>query len=453
MITLRIRYNNIDKFDIEQYQTQYSSCLHFIYNRIYDSNNTLSEVQLRQFYDKINNKELISKWMFQCCIKEAKQIYSKHKTNKVIFGGKANFFNRLKSKISKEEYKANRLSPIYSIGEESKKGNRLFRIQNDMSIIFQPNRNTHYMLELIGIGNNRMKYISKLIELQNNRQIGITYKLDSTYIYISFDETKIELHKHNKIENRILALDLNPNYIGYSIVDWHDDNKYDIVSKGVYSFEKYNIIESKQHKLKLASYAKQRIHINNKRHYDIIDICKNIVDKAIHYKCQIIGIEDLNIKPSNRGKGTNFNKQCNNKWMRNLFTTNLTKRCNVNNIRLVKVIPNYSSFIGNIAFRHEELPDMILASLEIGRRAYEYNLQYIEKKKNKIKNIVFPKLEDFYDSYVKSLEEFNIKEKFSTWIEMYQYIKEAKIMYRFPFDKCKCLKVFRFKSSLCYILQ
>ena len=157
MLTLKIRYNMIDDFDIEKYQRQYSSCLHFIYNRIYD-NPTISEIDLRKQYDNIRNKDLISKWMFQCCIKEAKQIYDRNKENKVIFGGKKNFFQRLKSNISKQEYKSNRLSPIYSIGEESKLGNRLFRLQNDMSVIFQQNRNHHYKMQLIGIGKNRLRY-------------------------------------------------------------------------------------------------------------------------------------------------------------------------------------------------------------------------------------------------------------------------------------------------------
>ena len=451
MITLKIRYDMIDTFDIEKYQMQYSSCLHFIYNRIYDSNNTLSEIELRSLYSTINNKDLISKWMFQCCIKEAKQIYDRNKTNKIIFGGKKNFYQRLKGKITNEEYKSNRLSQIYSIGEESKTGNRLFRLQNDMSIIFQPNRNNHYKLQLKGIG-NRIKYLSKLVDLQNKKEIGITYKLNKDYVYITFDEIKVESYNHAKIKDRILALDLNPNYIGYSIVDWKSSSEYNIIHKGCYSFKEYNNIENKLLEEKLASTSNKRKHITNKHKYDIIDVCKNIIDKAIYYKCDKIGIEDLHIQSNDKGAGKNFNKLCNNKWIKNLFVSNLTKRCNINNIKLIKVKPNYSSFVGNIIFRQEKLFDPILASIEIGRRTYEYNSQYIDKTKNIIKNIVFPIVEHFYDSYVKSLEEFNIKEKFSTWINLYKQIKEAKMMYRFSLDKSN-LKSFRFKSSLvyCYI--
>ena len=111
----------------------------------------------------------------------------------------------------------------------------------------------------------------------------------------------------------------------------------------------------------------------------------------------------------------------------------------------------YSSFIGNIMFRNVQKPDMILASIEIGRRGYEYNLQYIEKSKQKEKNIIFPKLEYFYDTYIKSLEEFNIREIYFNLKELYSFIKKSEIMYRFPFNLCD-LKSFRFKSSLVYQL-
>ena len=448
MLTLKIRYNMIDDFDIETYQHQYSSCLHFVYNRIYD-NPTISEIELRKQYDNIRNRDLISKWMFQCCIKEAKQIYDSNKENKVIFGGKKNFFQRLKSNISKQEYKTNRLSPIYSIGEESKLGNRLFRLQNDMSIIFQPNRNQHYKIQLVGIGKNRLRYLSKLVDLQNRKEIGITYKLDKTHVYIIFDESKVMSYDHNKIKDRILAIDMNPNYIGYSIVDWKSSSEYNIIYNGCYSFKEYDNIENEMMEQKLASTSAIRKHIVNKHKYDMIDICKNIVDKAIYYKCDKIGMEDLNIKSGNKGAGRKFNKLCNNKWIRGIFVSNLSKRCNINNIKLVKVKPEYSSFIGNIIFRQEKLFDPILSSIEIGRRAYEYNSQYIDKLKTKIKNIVFPIVEHFYDSYVKSMEEFGIKEKFTTWINLYKQIKEAKIMYRFSLDQSD-LKLFRFKSSLVY---
>ena len=75
---------------------------------------------------------------------------------------------------------------------------------------------------------------------------------------------------------------------------------------------------------------------------------------------------------------------------------------------------------------------MVLASIEIGRRGYEYSSQYIDKTKDKKKNIVFPDISDFDDFYTKSLEEFSIKEKPDNLLLLYSYIKNAKMTYRVP---------------------
>jgi hypothetical protein len=48
---------------------------------------------------------------------------------------------------------------------------------------------------------------------------------------------------------------------------------------------------------------------------------------------------------------------------------------------LLEVKPEYSSFIGNFLFRSLNKPDMVLASIELSRRGYEYFNQYIVKLK------------------------------------------------------------------------
>ena len=102
MITLKLKYRLKDEQDmslIRDYQRQYSSCLHFLYNRISD-NPSITEKELRLLYDGINNCSFINKWLFQCAIKEARQIYKSHGA-KVIFGGKASYFKRNNLAITK----------------------------------------------------------------------------------------------------------------------------------------------------------------------------------------------------------------------------------------------------------------------------------------------------------------------------------------------------------------
>ena len=77
-----------------------------------------------------------------------------------------------------------------------------------------------------------------------------------------------------------------------------------------------------------------------------------------------------------------------------------------------------------MVFRSLNLPDPVLASIEIGRRAYEFYNQYVTKNKEIKKNITQPKIEDFRRFYIKALEEFNIKDEvFDSWYDLYSYIK------------------------------
>ena len=143
-----------------------------------------------------------------------------------------------------------------------------------------------------------------------------------------------------------------------------------------------------------------------------------------------------------------MNRLCNSFFIRNAFVSNINKRCNIDGIRFLKVIPAYSSFIGNFLYRDLKLPDPILASIELGRRGYEFNAQYIEKSKEKSKTIVQPSLQKFDDLISKSLEEFGIKESFKDLIDLYyMFQKDPKMMYRVPFAKDNKWSKFKTKKS------
>ena len=430
MQVLKIKYQTDDQsLDIIQdYMSQYSSVQHFVYNRIQEGK---SQKDIKQQIKQLNNVNLLDSWFIQC------SFYDIPKKQKVIFGGKKNYFQRLKNNISKEQFKQKCLSSIYSIGEvvnKSVKGNRKFHIEQDLeNIIFKPNKLTKINLQLIGL-NKRKQILSKLYQKQERKEIKIAYKLDLEYLYIIFEETDIYNYETKFIKDRVLSLDLNPNYIGWSIVDWKSESEFNVVKTGIYSIKKLN---DKDFNLKNKGYnsdSKERKYITDKRNFETIQIVKNIINKAIYYKCQIISIEDLNIKTSDKEYGKRFNKLVNNSWCRNTFVNNLTKRCNIHNIKLLKVKPEYSSFIGNFLYRHLNLPDMILASIEIGRRGYEFYNQYISKVKEIKKNIIRPNLSMFNKLYLKSLEEFKLQPIYKDLIELYYFFKKSKIKYRLSID-------------------
>ena len=446
MQVLKIKYQTDDQslHIIQDYMKQYSSAQHFVYNRIQDNK---SQKDIKQHVKQLNNVNLLDSWFVQCIF------YDIPKKQKIIFGGKKNYFQRLKNNISKEQFKLKRLSPIYSIGEvvnKSVKGNRKFHIEQDLeNILFKPNKLTKINLQLIGL-NKRKQILSKLYQKQERKEIKIAYKLDLEYIYIIFEETDIYNYETKFIKNRVLALDLNPNYIGWSIVDWKSEAEFNVIKSGVYSIKKLN---DKDFNLKNKGYnsdSKERKYISDKRNFETIQIVKNLINKSIYYKCQLISIEDLNIKTSDKELGKHFNKLVNNSWCRNIFINNLTKRCNIHNIKLLKVKSEYSSFIGNFLYRHLNLPDMVLASIEIGRRGYEFYNQYISKVKEIKKNIIRPNLSMFNKLYLKSLEEFKLQPIYKDLIELYNFFKKSKLKYRLSIDDFN-LQFSRFTSSKSYI--
>ena len=450
MQTLKIKYKTSSIEDlnlIKEYQKQYSSLLHYVYNRTCEN---ISQKEIKEKVKSLSNINLLDSWFIQSSIFDAKTL--SQRDDKIIFGGKKNFFDRLKGKISKSEYKNKRLSPIYSIGEvinKSVKSNRKFHIEQDLDVvIFKPNKLTKIELTLIGLG-NRKSILSKLYQKQERKEIKITYKLDSEYIYISFDEQDIYNFNYPKIENRIISIDLNPNYIGYSIVDWKSSSEFKVITSGVYSIKHLNDLDFNLRGKGFNSSSKERIYLSNKRHHEILEISKNLINKAIYYKCSIFSLEDLNMKSSDKENGKHFNKLVNNLWCRNLLLNNLTKRCNIFKIKLLKVKPEYSSFIGNFLFRSLNLPDMILSSIEISRRSYEFYNQYVIKTKNIKKNIIQPNVSYFKDLIIKSLEEFNINEKFESLIDIYYFFKKMKFKYRLSLDdkRFNHLKFSRFFSN------
>ena len=96
-------------------------------------------------------------------------------------------------------------------------------------------------------------------------------------------------------------------------------------------------------------------------------------------------------------------------------------------------MPQYSSFVGNIMFRSLNLPDMVLSSIELSRRGYEFRHQYVLKDKPQTKNIVKIDINDdvFKELFRKSMEEFSVEVSFKDVIDVYWYFKRnPKLLYR-----------------------
>ena len=434
IITLKLKYSTDEqsKTRILEYIKNYNNVLHFTYNRLHENKDLKTkEITILQ---KIMNNIFVDSHFKNSAIFDSKTLLH---NDKVIFGGKKLFIDRCQNKISKEEFQIKKLRPIYSVGESPRKGNRKFSIVTENHIIFKPTIEEHFLLE-INPSKNYQKYLIQLLQLSNEKKIPIDFKLDLNYIYVSFDLNKLKNERKitSKIKDRYFAIDMNPNYVGYTVIDWIDGQNYKIVDKGCFSLKKLNDYDNSLNGKGFASDSKERKYISNKRNYEISDIAHKLERIANHYECEFFVMEDLTIPSKDNGKGKRFNRLCNQQWCRNRFCNIIKKLCKLDKIKILEVIPNYSSFIGNLVYRKEQLFDPCLSSIEISRRGYEFNHQYILKDKDKKKNIVQGNFDEDKVVYIQSLEELSISEQFSSFKELYDKVKKSKTRYRFPLENC-----------------
>ena len=461
MQTIKIKYYTENKVDSEYIDTcciQYASMLHCAFN-LYKKG--LNQKEIEKKLSSLNNISLVNNsFDRRSCAMHSNTIFKSNQTqidedgniNKLIFGGRKSFLDLIKGNITKQEWKEKR-KVYYSIGESNQKGNRRFQLNKDLkSITFKPNRDLHITLKFNGLYRKYSDILENLYKNQELRLIPLTYTLSKEYINISFDEKLLSENINPYfVKDRIFAIDLNPNYIGYSIVDWKSSSEFNVIKSGTISIKNINDSDfnlDKQHNV--PSTDKRRIYLSNKRNYEVLEISKFLVKECKHYKCEYFSLEDLNIKSSDKKKGSKFNKLCNNNWNRNKLHQNLKKRCSILGIRFQVVVPNYSSFVGNFLYRDLNRPDMELASIEIGRRCYEFKHQYITKDKEQRKNIVTPDINDFADRYEKSLEEFGVEGEYRNIVELYNFLKKSKCRYRLSLDSLnlKFSRCFSLKSQL-----
>jgi IS605 OrfB family transposase len=445
MNTIKLPYNTSkeNKNIILKFMKNQNNVIKFLYNRLTKDKN-LSQIQLTNLSNSMNNV-FIDSWFKQSAIYKARDLIAKNE--KIIFGGKKLFFQRMNNKINKEDFNLQKLLPLYSIGESSKNSNRKFNFEiiENNKIIFKPHRSIKINLTLPKLRKNYQKILYKLQEKSEQKSLPITISLDLNFIYISYDELCLIQQKEIKVKDRIMSIDMNPNFIGYSVIDWKKNNEKEIIKTGIVSIKELN---DREFQLKVSSEDKRMKYIHNKRRFEIFEIVKMLVNLAKVYKVECFVIEDLSIKSKDKLKGSRFNRLVNNMWCRNVFESNIEKRLRLSGIKLYRVFAQYSSFIGNVL--NSEYVDCIASSIEISRRCYCF--------KNKIRPVIFPSFVDFVNVIAKSLEEFSngqykLTKGIKSWRDLYIQVKNSKMRYRVSLESCKKLfKVLRLFDKKSHII-
>ena len=406
MTTVKLKLEN--EIDILKEQRSFNNVVRISFNRFQDC---FTEKEIRAYLkDKVGG---LNCWFVQCGIKVGQQLFQKHKQTKIIFGGKYNLKQYLKKYISKDEFKENRMLPITIQGEQLHKGNRLFDFDfEENKITFKLSRTNHQTLKYKVPHKKIKNNLIRLQELIDNKQISVTVSLTKSDVYLTFDESKItDCNFKDLKKNRVLGIDMNPNYIGISVLEFDENDQFKILDKRVFDLSKLTTKSGK------SSIDKKSKYLTNKLNHETIQIAHNICNLVDYWKCDKVVVEDLTIKSSNKGNGKYFNRLCNNVWKRNLFVNKIKSLSLLCNFSLVEVNPCYTSFIGNVIYGNETTPDMVAASIEIARRGY----------KKFEKSWFYPSIRDerIDEQWKQTLSGFD------NWKSAFQEIKKSKVKYRF----------------------
>lgn len=385
-----------------------SAMRRFAFNRFQDG------VKQREIYQLINDKFECNCHLKNSALRSANGLFTLNKDKKVHFG---KFLRFQRGLISKDELKDSRNTGIISEGEMNQKGNRLFKIDIENSkFIYKRACKEHYDLKIVEKLNDKRKQILEKIQmLMSEKKIPVTIRLKKDHIYISYDETIVEKEKQFKdlFKNRVLGIDLNPNYFGISIIEFNRHDKYKVIHKEVIDLNELQ----KQSK--------------NKIHHELYEINHHILKLCKTWKVSKLAIEDLKFKKSDRFWSKDLNRLCRNKFRYSFVKSHLTTLCNVYGVELIEVNAAYSSIIGNFKHGSATCPDMVAASIEIARRSY----------KKFEKGWIYPKI--INGQRIQQVLGNQWKEElrldYMSWKGLSGIIKKSKLKYRFQLQPSKAV--------------
>ena len=381
-----------------------SSMRRFVFNRLLEKK---SKVQI--------NAELKEKFKCNSFLRNSEIIdgsvtfdgFKKRNCEKLYFG---QFKRFQKGLITKEEYRDSRNTGIYSVGEANQKGNRLFKVDvQNGKIIYKRACKEHYDLIIDEKLNSKRKaLLSRIQSLMEEKKTPITFKVKNNYVYLTYDEKVVEKENQfkNLKSNRVLGIDLNPNYFGISIIEFDKNNEFKVLYKeaidvSLLQNESKNKIDFELHQI----------------NHHILRLCKN-------FKVSKLSVEDLKFKKKNTFRDKERNRLCKNQFRYSMVKNHLNTLCSTYGVELIEVNAAYSSIIGNFVHGSENCPDMVAASIEIARRAYKkfekgwFQPSFVSKQR----------LMQVLGNQWK--EELGLG--YQSWKGLSGEIKESKLKYRFP---------------------
>ena len=378
-----------------------SSMYRFAFNRFNEGLKNLA------VYSKLTETYDMNSHLVNSVIRNAATLAALNKGKKVHFGKFKKFQRGL---ISKDELLESRNIGILSEGEANQKGNRLFSIDvENCKFIYKRSRKEHFDLEIVEkLSDKRQHILQKLLLLTSEKKIPVTFRLKKDKIYLTYDEAVVEKEKQfrNLFQNRVLGIDLNPNFFGISIIEFDRKDNFKVIHKEVID------LTALQEKSK------------DKIHFELYELNHHVLRLCKTWHVSKIAVEDLKFKKSDKFWSKKLNKLCRSQFRYSFVKSHLQTLCSTFGVEFIEVNAAYSSIIGNFIHSSDTCPDMVAASVEIARRAY----------KKFQKGWIYPSYDIKQQRYVEVLgnqwkEELELP--YMSWKGLAGIIKKSKLKYRF----------------------
>ena len=420
-ISFKVRINEDLQKVISEDSRICSAMRRYAFNRLQDG------IKQREIYQMIINKFDCNCHLANSALRNANALYTINKDKKVYFGKYLRFKKGL---ISKDELRESRDNGILSEGEMNQKRNRLFKIDvENKKFIYKRACKEHYDLVIVEkLNDKRKQVLSRLQILMTEKKIPVTIRLKKDIIYITYDEKIVENHRkyNNLFTNRVLGIDLNPNYFGISVIEFNHNDNFKIIHKEVIDVS--NLQTKSKDKIKYELYE-----INHR----ILRLCKQ-------WHVGKLACEDLKFDNKKKFWNKDLNKLCKNNFRFNIIKTHLETLCNTFGVEFIEVNAAYSSIIGNFIHGSNNCPDMVASSIEIARRAY----------KKFEKGWIYPRVINTqrYKEVLGNQWKEELELAYMSWKGLSGKIKESKLKYRFQLNPSNAVfsKTYLKKSIIVY---
>ena len=355
-----------------------------------------SETDLRDLVKSRHAGAEADAWLLHCATREGLTKRKLRPDGKMVFGGRRNLERRRDGLIGLEEWKALRLMPIVSLGDRTVAGNRHFRLASDGLTCIVRVYGRAVTLRLAKMHGKWGVLTRQISALAAAGEINLTFRLGRK-LEVTFDPmdlrnlppgrtlreakaadggarrgrpasadkpqigkswpTDVPRPVHPEWKDglsikagRALGIDLNPNWIGLSVVE-NGGNA------------------SRLSETRMVDHALVRLGLTKDASDEamretLAAVCARAIGMARNQGAGLIVLEKGLGKLRSSGRNRSLNRLING-WCRTVFAAMLARKARLAGLTVIEVWGGYSTTLGNLAF---EAPDACASACEIARR-------------------------------------------------------------------------------------